>query len=164
LSETRLRLAQYYANAAEDCATLAHRGSDGVLLSLLIFDDHKFYIKQAWSWLQQQEQKSPIIDALTLKFHKITEAFGRLRFFPEHELLPQIKAALEAAQRLNDREATLSILGNLGRTYYMLGQGQKAVDYYEQQLDLARQQGNRGEEAKIRHNISLVQALPDKSP
>ncbi|MEW6406935.1 MAG: tetratricopeptide repeat protein [Chloroflexota bacterium] len=163
-SETRLHLAQHYANAAEDCATLAHRGSDGVLLSLLIFDDHKFYIKQAWAWLQQQEQKSPVIDAFILRFYKITEAFGRLRFFPEHELLPQIKAALEAAQRLNDREATLSILGNLGRTYYMLGQGQKALDYYEQQLDLARQQGNRGEEARIRHNISLAQALPDKSP
>jgi hypothetical protein len=164
LSETRLRLVQYYANAAEDCATLAHRGSDGVLLSLLIFDDHKFYIKEAWAWLQQLEQKSPVIDAFILRFYKITEAFGRLRFFPERELLPQIKAALEAAQRLNNREAAFSILGNLGRTYYMLGQGRKALDYYKQQLDLARQQGNGIEEAKIRHNISLAQALPDKFP
>ena len=46
----------------------------------------------------------------------------------------------------------------------MLGQGQEALDYYEQQLGLARQQGNRGEEAKIRRNISLAQALLDKSP
>jgi len=163
-SETRLRLIQHYANTAEDCAAVAHRGSDGVLLSLLVFDDHKIYIKQAWAWLQQQEQKSPVIDALILRFYKITEAFGRLRFFPKRELVPQIKAALEAAQRLNDRGATLSILGNLGRTYYMLGQGQKALDYYEQQLGLAREQGNRGEEAKIRRNISLAQALLDKSP
>ena len=163
-SETRLRLIQHYANTAEHCAALAHRGSDGVLLSLLIFDDHKIYIKQAWVWLQQQEQKSPVIDALILRFYKITEVFGRLRFFPERELIPQIKAALEAAQRLNDREATLSILGNLGRNYYRLGQGQKALDFYEQQLDLARQQDARGEEANIRRNISLVQALLDKSP
>jgi len=143
---------------------VAHRGSDGVLLSLLVFDDHKIYIKQAWAWLQQQEEKSPVIDALILRFYKITETFGRLRFFPERELVPQIKAALEAAQRLNDRGATLSILGNFGRTYYMLGQGQKALGYYEQQLGLARQQGNRDEEAKIRRNISLAQALLDKSP
>jgi hypothetical protein len=99
-----------------------------------------------------------------LKFYKIMEAFGRLRFFPERELIPQIKAALEAAQRLNDREATRSILGSLGRTYYILGQGQEALNYYEQQLGLARQQGNRGEEAKIRRNMSLAQALLDKSP
>jgi len=163
-SEARLRLAQHYANIAEDCAALAHRGSDGVLLSVLIFDDHKLYIRQAWAWLQQQEQKSPIIDALILKFYKISEALGRLRFFPERELLPQIKAALEAAERLNDREATLSILGNLGRTYYVLGQAQKAIGYYEQQLGLARQRGNRDEETRIRRNIGLAQALLDKSP
>jgi hypothetical protein len=162
-SETRLRLIQHYANTAEHCAAVAHRGSDGLLLSLLVFDDHKIHIKQAWAWLQQG-QKSPVIDALILRFYKITEVFGRLRFFPERELIPQIKAALEAAQRLNDREATLSILGNLGRNYYRLGQGQKALDFYEQQLDLARQQDARGEEANIRRNISLAQALLDKSP
>jgi hypothetical protein len=161
-SETRLRLIQHYANTMEHCAVLAHRGSDGLLLSLLIFDDHKIHIKQAWVWLQQQEQKSPVIDVFILSFYKITEIFGRLRFFPERELIPQIKAALEAAQRLNDREATLSILGNVGRNYYRLGQGQEALDFYEQQLDLARQQDARGEEAKIRRNIA--QALLDKSP
>jgi hypothetical protein len=117
---------------------LAHRGSDGVLLSLLVFDDHKIHIKQAWVWLQQQEQKSPVIDVFILRFYKITEVFGRLRFFPERELIPQIKAALEAAQRLNERDAALSILGNLGRNYYVLGQGQMALDYYQQQLGLAR--------------------------
>ena len=163
-SKTHLRLAHYYANIAEDCAALAHRDSDGVFLSLLIFDDHKFHIKQVWAWLQQQEQGSPVIDAFILRFYKVMEAFGRLRFFPERELIPQIKTALEAAQRLNDHEATLSILGSLGRTYHMLRQGQKALHYYEQQLGLAQQQGNRSEETKIRHHINLAQALAGKSP
>jgi tetratricopeptide (TPR) repeat protein len=163
-SEADLRLAQHYANIAEDCAVLAHRGSDGVLLGVLIFDAHKLCIKQAWAWLQQREQKSPIIDALILKFYKITETLGRLRFFPERELIPEIKTALEAAERLNDREITLSILGNLGRTYYMLGQAQKALDYYDQQLGLAQQGGNREQETRIRRDIGLAQALLNKSP
>jgi predicted ATPase len=162
-SEVRLRLAQHYANIAEGCAALAHRGSDGVLLSVLVFDDHKLTIKQAWAWLQEQEQESPIIDALILRFYQITEALGRLRFFPERELIPQIKTALEAAERLNDRETTLSILGTLGRTYYMLGQAQKALDHYEQQLGLAQQRGFREQESRIRRNMSLAQALLDRS-
>jgi tetratricopeptide (TPR) repeat protein len=162
-SEVRLRLAQHYASIAEGCAALAHRGSDGVLLSVLVFDDHKLYIKQAWAWLQEQEQRSPIIDALILKFYKITETLGRLRFFPERELIPQIKTALEAAERLNDRETTLSILGTLGRTYYMLGQAQKALDHYEQQLGLAQQRGDHDQETRIRRNISLAQASLDRS-
>jgi 3-dehydroquinate synthase len=162
--ETRLRLAHLCANTAEYCATLARHGADGVLLSLLIFDDNKFYIRQAWAWLQQQEHKTLVLDASILRFYKIMEVFGRLRFCPERELLPHFKVILEAAQRQNDREAMLSILGSLGQTYYRLGQGGKALDYYARQLSLAQQQVNRDEEAKIRRNMSLAQALVDSMP
>ncbi|HXV96924.1 MAG TPA: hypothetical protein VEC93_00770, partial [Anaerolineae bacterium] len=86
-------------------------------------------------------------------------SFGRLRFIPILELIPQLKSALEAAERLNDLEAASSILGNLGRTHYLLGQGQKALDYYEQQLGLIRMRGNRSEEANLLRDIRLAQAL-----
>ena len=159
LAEIDFRLAHYYANIAEDCTALARHGSDGVLLSLLIFDDHKFQIKQAWEWLQQQSQKSSAIDTLILKFYQVMASFGRLRFIPNLELIPQLKSALEAARRLNDLEAASSILGNLGRTHYVMGQGQRALDYYEQQLGLIRMRGNRSEEAKLLRDIHLAQAL-----
>jgi hypothetical protein len=157
-AEIYFRLAHYYANLIEDCAALARRGSDGILFSLLIFDDHKFQIKQLWEWLQQAS-KSSAIDTLMLRFYQALASFGRLRFIPNLELIPQLKSALEAAQRLNDLEAASSILGNLGRTHYLLGQGQKALDYYEQQLGLIRMRGNRSEEANLLRDIRLAQAL-----
>lgn len=58
---------------------------------ILIFDEHKFYIKQSLKWLLIQDITSPVINALFLEYYKIIDAFGRLRFFPKNELIPPTK-------------------------------------------------------------------------
>jgi shikimate kinase / 3-dehydroquinate synthase len=163
-SKTYFRLSQLYADVAEDCAALAYHGADGVLFGLLTFDEFKTYFRQVWAWLQKQDQTSPVIDTLILKFYKNMKAFGRLRFFPENELIPDLRVAFEASQRQNDREAASSILGSIGKTCYMLGQGQKALDYFERKLVLVQQQANQEEESRTRRNISLAQSLIGSTP
>lgn len=116
-SNVRFRMADYFANIIEDIVTFSLRGSDGVLLSLLLFDDHKVHIKQSWRWLSIQDIKSRKITTLILKYYKIIEAFGRLRFFPKTELIPQMKKALEAAEHVNDKENIIYISEKLADTY-----------------------------------------------
>lgn len=111
------RMADYCSEIIEDIVTISLRGSDGLLLSLLLFDDHKVHIKQSLKWISLQDTKSQNINTLTLKYYKIVEAFGRLRFFPKTELIPHIKKALEAAEYINDKENILSISENLANTY-----------------------------------------------
>jgi 3-dehydroquinate synthase len=165
-TETYLSLAQLYADLADYCVTLASHDADGLILSLLIFDDHNVHLKQVWQWLQQQEPKTPTVDSLILRFSKLLESFSWLRFFPEFELLPALTNTLKVAQRQNNREAMYSVLGSLGATCYRVGQGQLALDYYTQQLQVGFSQVNfdQNEAAKIRQNVGLAQALVDSMP
>jgi tetratricopeptide (TPR) repeat protein len=162
-TKTLLRLANNCAEIAEYCAWLAERGSDGVYLSLGIFDDHKFYIKQTLSWLIQNKPLPIDIDKLIFKFSRIITALGRLRFIRSLESIPLMRFALEIALKLEDFEAAFGLLENLGRTYYILGDGQMALTYYDQQLNLIREHGDLQEEPTIVHNMMLAQKLLDES-
>ncbi|MGW8182172.1 MAG: hypothetical protein ACWGQW_25875, partial [bacterium] len=81
-AETYTNLAHYYGELAEDCAMLANYGSDGLLLSLLLFDDFKPNFRQIWSWIEKHEPITPYLDGIILKLSKVIASFGRLRFIP----------------------------------------------------------------------------------
>jgi len=81
-TETFLRLANYCADIADYCVNIAEHGPDGIYLSLGIFDDHKFYIKQTLSWLNQNKTLIDEVDKLILRFSRIIAVIGQLLFLP----------------------------------------------------------------------------------
>lgn len=111
--DVHLRMANYYADIIEEISTISLRGSDGIQLGLLFFDEYKVHIKKSWKWLLRQDITSPIINVLVLRYYQATETFGRLRFFPKNELIPQAKRALEAAEQLNEKDKIILISNNL---------------------------------------------------
>lgn len=112
-ADVYLRMAAYYGEFSEDLALLSRRGFDGLLMSLLLFDEYKGCIKQVWAWLLQRKVDEKGIDKIILQYFKFIEMFGKMRFFPKNELIPQLKCALAAAEFRDDRQAAGSILKEL---------------------------------------------------
>jgi tetratricopeptide (TPR) repeat protein len=54
-----------------------------------------------------------------------------------------LNSGLRAAQKIDDKRAESAFLGNLGIAYHALGQVEKAIEYYEQALAIAREIGDR---------------------
>ncbi len=95
--------ATYHAQMADDFVRLARRSSDGLLLSLLTFDDVKAEFKRVADWLRVKDDESS--DVLLLKLSEVVLLFGQMRFFPSGELVPYLTAALAAAKRQNSQLA-----------------------------------------------------------
>jgi len=54
---------------------------------------------------------------------------------------------------LSDKQTQSSVLGNLGIAYYRLGQVEKAIQYYEQALDIDKEIGDRRNEGNALGNL-----------
>ena len=64
--------------------------------------------------------------------------------------------AISRSEALRDRSGEGQALGNLGLAYYSLGQYQTAIDYHQQDLDIAREIGDRSGEAIAWFNFGLA--------
>jgi DNA polymerase III delta prime subunit len=112
-TDAYLCMAAYYGEFSEDLAMFSIRGFDGLLMSLLMFDECKGYIKQIWAWLLRQKVDEKGIDKIIVQYFKFIEIFGKMRFFPRNELIPQLKCALAAAEFRGDQQVVGKILKEL---------------------------------------------------
>jgi tetratricopeptide repeat protein len=60
-----------------------------------------------------------------------------------HERICWIDAMLAAARKLNRRDAEGAALGNIGVAHKSLGEPRRAIEFYEQVLQIARETGDR---------------------
>lgn len=60
---------------------------------------------------------------------------------------------LELMRELNERAAQGRACGNLGNTYYLLGNFQQAIHYHEERLKIAREFGDRAAERRANSNL-----------
>ena len=67
-----------------------------------------------------------------------------------------LEAALDAARRLKHRNTEGVHLGNLGTAYRALGQVERAIEFHEQALVIAREIGDRRGEAICSWNLGLL--------
>jgi tetratricopeptide (TPR) repeat protein len=75
---------------------------------------------------------------------------------PEGELFAWITGALEAAGRLDNRRTMSLLFGALGDMSLAQGEEQRALSYYEQQLELARERDDRYVEGEALMNIGVI--------
>lgn len=102
-----------------------------MLTGLVLFDCEWVHIDASWDRLRERAGQSSA-DALLLAYAEATAHTANLRYDKRRERIPQLQAALAAAQRLKDRAAEGKALGNLGNIYADLGEARQAIGFYEQ--------------------------------
>ena len=143
----RIRYAQHYALIAAQADNLYKKGGENVLLGLKLFDQERANIDAGWNWAQMQAKGqsnsiSEAINALLLNYAFATAYVGDLRYNKHQERISRLEAAVGAARSLNHRGVESYALGYLGVAYAALGEIRKAIQYYEQGLEIARELGD----------------------
>lgn len=108
-----IETASQYAEVVDGYLNLANRSSDGLLFSLLLFDDTKSEFKRVLDWLSTATNNDETTDTMLLKLTEVVLLFGRLRFFPNGEIIPYLKAGLAAATRRKDGKMVTKITDRL---------------------------------------------------
>ncbi len=153
---TSLRYAAQYLDEARLAQDLFLQGGDNILRGLALFDTERPHIDAIGELARQQPNETS--NGLLMAFAHATTHIGDLRYNKQRERILQIEAALEAARRQHDREAEGMFLGNLGLAYAALGNVQQAIPYYEQQLAIVRDIGDRRGEATGCWNLGRLLA------
>ncbi len=149
--DTQLRHATHYAQVAaraEEDLYLKGETQAG----LAVFDQERSQIDAGWRWALAQVN-TPETDQLLLDYTNATVHIGDLRYDTRRERIPQLEAQRAAAQRLKRSNEEGAALGNLGSAYLQLGEARKAVTFYEQDLDIARELGDRHGEGAALGNL-----------
>jgi tetratricopeptide (TPR) repeat protein len=142
------RHAHYFcqlANAADD---LYLQGGDDVLRGLALFDANLAHIAAGQAWAAGH----PEAEQLLIDYAVRSPDVLNLRFHPRTQII-WMEFALIAAQNRSDIPSAGAALGNLGILYAALGEMERAIGYYKQDLAIARELGNRGGEGNVLGNL-----------
>lgn len=154
----RLRHARYYIAVAQQAETMYLFGGESIAVGLALFDQERAALDTARRWLQQQAGDT-WCDALLIEEANTTAHIGgELRYDWRRERIPQLEAALAAARRLRQGEAEGWFVGNLGITYYSLGDYPKAIEHHQQALNISRAIGDQRAESQHLGNLGNVYA------
>jgi tetratricopeptide (TPR) repeat protein len=144
-SEAQQRHAEHYRIVLFASNELYKKGGEGILASLQLFDLEEINIKAGWIWAEMNLEGSSSAADLCRIYPDAGVYVLDLRLHPM-EMIRWLETALAAARQLKDRNMEGVHLGNLGRTYALLSETHKAVDYYERALAIAREIGDKKNE------------------
>ena len=109
-----------------------------------------------------QEDRKRLAEAAILE-GKLFESQGNAEAL--RKALEKYEKALELLPPQNDRPGAAVTLGLIGTVHYLLGERQKALDAFQQQLQLWRAEGERQREvAESLHNIGTVYSAMGMTP
>jgi tetratricopeptide (TPR) repeat protein len=138
------------ANAADD---LYRQGGENVLRGLALFDANLAHIVagQAWAIGRAGAEELAIDYALNSPF------VLSLRLHPRMQIM-WMEAAHAASQTVGDLYGEGVALSNIGNAYYSLGEIERAISFYEQDLEMARIIGDQRGEGNSLGNMGLAYA------
>jgi len=110
------------------------KGGNNVIQGLLLFDNEFLHIKTSTEWAISIAGSRDAVSTI-LKDIPETIYATRLRLHPELQIR-WFQAMLTAAEKLGDRYNQNKLLGNIGAAYATMGEARKAIDYYEQALQI----------------------------
>lgn len=148
----RLCHAQYYVKVVERAENeLYLKGA--VPEGLALFDRERAQIDAGWAWALAHAGE-PAADTFLYNYAGATAHIGDLRYHTRQERIPQLEAALAAAQRRNNEVGWL--LGSLGIAYRNMGDATKAIDFFQQELAIAHEIDNRRGEGQALGNLGTA--------
>lgn len=151
LTEARSRHASHYFQALAEANEEYLRGGQSILSALARFDLEWPNIKAAQEWANETAERDEEAARLCVEFPLVGEHVLDLRR-PPRETLLWLEQALDRTQKFG-RAHVGHLLANLAHAYATLGDSERAVDFYEQALVYAREQGNGVAEGYILNNL-----------
>ncbi len=170
----RLRIVQWYLKTAEERALVFHPTTRTPLVqrmseqsSMLLQDGEQTLRLFAFRWFESERLNlmSCINWAYKAEAWEIVIQFVKhlVIFFPHgshwQDWEQSHRLAIEAAQRLGDKQLEAQILNNLGNCFLQQSHWEKARSHYESSLSLLQAVGDSNGEAKTLLNLSVFYHL-----
>ncbi|WKZ48683.1 MAG: tetratricopeptide repeat protein [Anaerolineales bacterium] len=155
--EARLKHATHYKEVMDMTHELYEKGNENILQGLNLFDREWEHIRHAQAWVAENIETSDILTELVMLYPNASVYCLDLRL-PPRQKIQWLNLALDGAYKLNRKDAVGVHLGNLGIAYAVLGDARKAIEFYEQQLVIVREIGNRRGEGNALNNLGLAYA------
>ena len=152
------RHAEYYRTVLVAAEERYQKGGGETLEGLAMADAEWSNILAGAAWAGGHAQWSPTVLGLVSKYPEACADVLELRLQPQERTV-WLEAAISAARKLVDRAAEGRHLGNLGNACADLGESRRALESYEQTLDIARTTGDRRAEGTTLGNLGIVYAV-----
>jgi tetratricopeptide (TPR) repeat protein len=151
------RHAAHYAAVLSAANALYLQGGESLLQGLALFDLEWDNVQAGQAWAAERAGEDDEAARLCSVYPDAGTYCLNLRQHPR-EWIRWLEEALDAARRLEDREAEGNRLGNLGLAYADLGQVERAIEYHQQALAIAHEIGDRRGEGNRLGNLGLAYA------
>jgi tetratricopeptide (TPR) repeat protein len=163
IHEAHWRHANLYLSIADN-ANDRYKSNTKQDESLQFFDDNIEQIDSAFSWLLSLSPTEQT-DLLLIELVDAVSSIGMVRYNIREKLIPLQKLQIAACQRLSIKEFEADAIDGLGIFYAYLGDLPKAVELFEQALEIANQAANKDLAPDIQNHIRLAQEqLGNKNP
>lgn len=147
--------AEHYQRALAAANALYLKGGDEIVRGLALFDRDRANIESGQAWAAANTESDESAAILCIAYQDAGAEMFHLRHHPR-ERIRWLEAMLTAARRLNRRDAERRALGNLGAAYHHLGDIGRAIDFYNQSLDISRETGDRVNEWRTLLNMGVI--------
>lgn len=148
-------LATYYWKLLAQANELYLKGSEEMIGGLTLFDVERENIEAGQAWSVSLIGKDEAATRLSIYYYFAGVYVLVLRLHPK-ERISWLEAGLKAAHLLNLKEAEGAALGNLGLAYMDLGEARKAIELYEQNLEIVRQTNDRLGQGAALGNLGIA--------
>jgi tetratricopeptide (TPR) repeat protein len=136
------RHAEHYKTVLAAADGLYLKGGPSILEGLTLFDFEWGNIQAGQACAAAHRERDRLAAQLC-EAYPIAHANVLSLRQPPRERINWLEAALDSARTLANRSCEGAALGNLGLTYYSLGEYRRAIGYYEQHLAIARELNDR---------------------
>jgi tetratricopeptide (TPR) repeat protein len=153
----QLQHGEHYKNVLSNANQLYLQGGEDISRGLALFDLEWIHIQTAQAWAQQNadsnEKALGLCDDIVADGYMLLD----LRQHPR-DRIKWLEIGLNAAQKLDRKQSQGWHLGNLGSTYYSLGETRQAIEFYNQRLEIVREIGDRRGEGNALGNLGVAYA------
>ncbi len=133
----RLRHAKHHQKLLLVANELFMQGNDSLAMGLKLFDVNWINIKSGQMWASENKSRSDEMEEICSNFAWA----GSILILRLHPLIniKRLEAVLVAARKTKNQNTEDAHLGNLGNTYFRLGETRTAIEYYEQALKISHE-------------------------
>jgi tetratricopeptide (TPR) repeat protein len=153
--EAATRHARYYLALLQQAQGLYLEGGPSVSAGLALFDDERVNVEIGQQYCAKRLHERPELAAQCFQYALGGTYVLELRLHPRTRIA-WLDVVVSAARAEGLRGVEANALGNLGMAYADLGEMRKAIEYYEQDLEISRTIGDRSGEGRVYGNLGIA--------
>ena len=149
--------AEHYRKVLAAADQFYLEGGESIKRGLALFDLERLNIETGQAWASARVEQDEQAARLCSSYPAVGVYCLDLRLSPR-ERIRWLKAGLVGAGLVKDVRGEGNALGNLGNAYADLGEVQRAIEYYEKRITIAREIGDRRGEGNALGNLGNAYA------